>query len=45
MKNTFKLFGIITVAAVIAFTMAACNNGTTSNKSGNGNGNSGGAAL
>lgn len=43
MKNTFKLFGIITVAAVIAFTMAACNGGTTSSKNGNGNGNSGGA--
>jgi hypothetical protein len=29
MKNTFKLFGIIALLAVIGFSMAACDNGTT----------------
>jgi len=29
MKNTFKVFGIIAIIAVIGFSMAACKNGTT----------------
>jgi len=29
MKNTFKLFGIIAIVAVIGFSMAGCDNGTT----------------
>ena len=36
MKSTFRLLGIIAIAAVIGFSMTACDNGSTS---GSGNGN------
>jgi hypothetical protein len=39
MKNFFRLFGIITLAAVIGFGMAACNDGSKDNSSNNNNNN------
>jgi hypothetical protein len=50
MKNFFRLFGIITLAAVIGFGMAACNDGSkdnsnNSNNSNNNNNNTGNGTI
>jgi hypothetical protein len=45
MKSTFKLFVIIAVIAAIGFSMAACDDGTTSGGGGSGGGGSGTLTL
>jgi hypothetical protein len=45
MKNVFKILGIIALAAVIVFSMTACDNGSNgSNDNGGGGGGGGGGA-